>query len=144
MNMAYEEDELKPYIEPEPEFNDLRRMGQWQRSFNILCFMHFLFLVYSVLVYVRCTKYSKTSPVYISIIGFCISTDFVCIICIMCAEILTGMGYGKTDIEDSLKTQKYDDIFATYLLLGRRASDVSVFLPFLLFLDISLLQKDET
>ncbi|CAG7689955.1 unnamed protein product [Allacma fusca] len=65
MNMAYEDDELKPYIEPEPEFNDLRRM-----------------------------------------------------------EILTGMGYGKTDIEESLKTQKYDDIFATYLLLGRRTSDL--------------------
>lgn len=40
-------------------------------------------------------------------------------------EILTGMGYSKADIEESLKTQKYDDIFATYLLLGRRSSDVS-------------------
>lgn len=40
-------------------------------------------------------------------------------------EILTGMGYNKADIEESLKTQKYDDIFATYLLLGRRSSDVS-------------------
>lgn len=39
-------------------------------------------------------------------------------------EILTGMGYPKGDIEDSLKQQKYDDIFATYLLLGRRSSDV--------------------
>jgi MAP/microtubule affinity-regulating kinase len=65
MNMGYEEDELKPYIEPEPEYSDLRRI-----------------------------------------------------------EILTGMGYNKSDIEDSLKTQKYDDIFATYLLLGRRSSDL--------------------
>ncbi|CAL8110672.1 unnamed protein product [Orchesella dallaii] len=34
------------------------------------------------------------------------------------------MGYSKADIEESLKTQKYDDIFATYLLLGRRSSDL--------------------
>lgn len=44
---------------------------------------------------------------------------------IKCIEILSGMGYNKSDIEDSLKQQKYDDIFATYLLLGRRSSDVS-------------------
>ncbi|ODN05672.1 MAP/microtubule affinity-regulating kinase 3 [Orchesella cincta] len=65
MNMGFEDEELKPYIEPEPEYNDLRRI-----------------------------------------------------------EILTGMGYSKADIEESLKTQKYDDIFATYLLLGRRSSDL--------------------
>lgn len=28
MNMGYEDDELKPYIEPEPEYNDLRRIGK--------------------------------------------------------------------------------------------------------------------
>jgi len=65
MNMGYEDEELKPYIEPETEYNDLRRI-----------------------------------------------------------EMLTGMGYNKSDIEDSLKTQKYDDLFATYLLLGRRSSDL--------------------
>jgi len=27
MNMGYEEDELRPYIEPETELNDLRRIG---------------------------------------------------------------------------------------------------------------------
>lgn len=37
------------------------------------------------------------------------------------------MGYNKLDIEDSLKTLKYDDVFATYLLLGRRSSDVRAF-----------------
>lgn len=73
MNMGYEDDELKPYIEPEAEYNDLRRI-----------------------------------------------------------ETLTGMGYNKSDIEDSLRTQKYDDIFATYLLLGRRSSDVSQCLLYLI------------
>ena len=35
------------------------------------------------------------------------------------------MGYNRKDIEDSITHQKYDDIQATYLLLGRRTLDVS-------------------
>jgi len=27
MNMGYEEDELKPFIEPEPDFKDIKRIG---------------------------------------------------------------------------------------------------------------------
>lgn len=65
MNMGHEEDELKPFSEPEVDLSDLKRI-----------------------------------------------------------EILVGMGYSRTEIEDSLKTQKYDDVFATYLLLGRRSTDV--------------------
>lgn len=67
MNMGHEEDELKPYSEPEVDLSDLKRI-----------------------------------------------------------EILVGMGYSRTEIEDSLKTQKYDDVFATYLLLGRRSTDVRI------------------
>jgi len=65
MNMGHEEDELKPYSEPEIDLSDPKRI-----------------------------------------------------------EILIGMGYNRTDIEDSLRTQKYDDSFATYLLLGRRSTDL--------------------
>lgn len=65
MNMGHEEDELKPFSEPEADLSDLKRI-----------------------------------------------------------EMLVGMGYSRTEIEDSLKTQKYDDVFATYLLLGRRSTDV--------------------
>ena len=65
MNMGHEEDELKPFSEPEVDLSDQKRI-----------------------------------------------------------EILVGMGYSRTEIEDSLKTQKYDDVFATYLLLGRRSTDV--------------------
>lgn len=36
------------------------------------------------------------------------------------------MGYSRAEIEDSLSQCKYDDVFATYLLLGRKNSDVSV------------------
>uniref|UniRef100_A0A0K8SL77 non-specific serine/threonine protein kinase n=2 Tax=Lygus hesperus TaxID=30085 RepID=A0A0K8SL77_LYGHE len=64
MNMGYEDDELKPYLEPEPDYKDLKRI-----------------------------------------------------------EALVGMGYTRTEIEDSLTQAKYDDVFATYLLLGRKSTD---------------------
>ena len=28
MNVGYEEDELKPYLEPEPDYKDLKRIGK--------------------------------------------------------------------------------------------------------------------
>ncbi|XP_045598365.1 MAP/microtubule affinity-regulating kinase 3 isoform X17 [Procambarus clarkii] len=65
MNIGYEDDELKPYIEPVMDYDDLKRI-----------------------------------------------------------EILNEMGYSRTEIEESLKSQKYDDVYATYLLLGRRSSDL--------------------
>lgn len=40
-------------------------------------------------------------------------------------EALVGMGYSRAEIEDSLAQAKYDDVFATYLLLGRKSADVS-------------------
>ncbi|CAL1536917.1 unnamed protein product [Lymnaea stagnalis] len=39
-------------------------------------------------------------------------------------DLMCNMGYGRKDIEESLKMQKYDDIHATYLLLGRRTTDL--------------------
>ncbi|KAK8745795.1 hypothetical protein OTU49_000014, partial [Cherax quadricarinatus] len=65
MNIGYEDDELKPYIEPVMDYDDLKRI-----------------------------------------------------------EILNEMGYSRAEIEESLKSQKYDDVYATYLLLGRRSSDL--------------------
>ncbi|XP_069677067.1 serine/threonine-protein kinase MARK2-like isoform X4 [Periplaneta americana] len=64
MNMGYEEEELKPYVEPEPDYKDLKRI-----------------------------------------------------------EALVSMGYNRTEIEESLANAKYDDVFATYLLLGRKSTD---------------------
>lgn len=34
------------------------------------------------------------------------------------------MGYNRQEIEDSLSQVRYDDVFATYLLLGRKSTDV--------------------
>jgi len=39
-------------------------------------------------------------------------------------DILVSMGYCKKEVEDSLVNNRYDDITAAYLLLGRRKSDV--------------------
>lgn len=41
------------------------------------------------------------------------------------AEALVAMGYNRQEIEDSLSQVRYDDVFATYLLLGRKSTDVS-------------------
>jgi len=64
MNMGYEEDELKPYIEPVQDWADSKRI-----------------------------------------------------------DILQTMGYAASVVEESLKQQKFDDCYASYLLLGRRNTD---------------------
>uniref|UniRef100_A0AAG5DTV3 MAP/microtubule affinity-regulating kinase 3 n=1 Tax=Anopheles atroparvus TaxID=41427 RepID=A0AAG5DTV3_ANOAO len=67
MNMGYEDDELKPYVEPLPDLKDQKRIGK--------------------------------------------------------TEALVAMGYNRQDIEESLANTMYDDVFATYLLLGRKSTD---------------------
>ena len=37
MNMGYEEDELKPYLEPEPDYKDLKRIGMCKLLFLFAC-----------------------------------------------------------------------------------------------------------
>uniref|UniRef100_A0A8C5HWZ5 non-specific serine/threonine protein kinase n=1 Tax=Gouania willdenowi TaxID=441366 RepID=A0A8C5HWZ5_GOUWI len=64
MNVGHEEEELKPYIEPEADFSDLARI-----------------------------------------------------------ELMVTMGFPKDEINESLQGQKYDDVMATYLLLGRKAPE---------------------
>lgn len=63
----YENDELKPYVEPEQDLQDHKRIE-----------------------------------------------TLVCL-----------LGYNRADIEQSLQSNRYDDVFATYLLLGRKSTDVS-------------------
>ncbi|XP_057672071.1 serine/threonine-protein kinase MARK2-like isoform X39 [Diorhabda carinulata] len=64
MNQGYENDELKPYVEPEQDMSDPKRI-----------------------------------------------------------EALVCLGFNRYDVENSLDSQKYDDAFATYLLLGRKSTD---------------------
>lgn len=39
-------------------------------------------------------------------------------------DVMVGMGYSREKINDSLTKMKYDDITATYLLLGRKSAEV--------------------
>ncbi|XP_072525689.1 serine/threonine-protein kinase MARK1-like isoform X2 [Salminus brasiliensis] len=61
MNVGHDEEELQPYTEPEPDFNDGKRI-----------------------------------------------------------ELMVTMGYPKDEITEALVGQKYDEVMATYLLLGRK------------------------
>ncbi|OXB68303.1 hypothetical protein ASZ78_015243 [Callipepla squamata] len=61
MNVGHEEEELKPYTEPEPDFNDTKRI-----------------------------------------------------------DIMVTVGFSREEIHESLVNQKYDEVMATYLLLGRK------------------------
>uniref|UniRef100_A0A3B4BZZ3 non-specific serine/threonine protein kinase n=1 Tax=Pygocentrus nattereri TaxID=42514 RepID=A0A3B4BZZ3_PYGNA len=38
-------------------------------------------------------------------------------------EVMIGMGYSREEIREALTTQKYNEITATYLLLGRKSED---------------------
>ncbi|XP_021563715.1 MAP/microtubule affinity-regulating kinase 3 isoform X7 [Carlito syrichta] len=65
INAGHEEDELKPFVEPELDISDQKRI-----------------------------------------------------------DIMVGMGYSQEEIQESLGKMKYDEITATYLLLGRKSSEL--------------------
>ncbi|XP_016070386.1 PREDICTED: MAP/microtubule affinity-regulating kinase 3 isoform X3 [Miniopterus natalensis] len=65
INAGHEDDELKPFVEPELDISDQKRI-----------------------------------------------------------DIMVGMGYSQEEIQESLSKMKYDEITATYLLLGRKSSEV--------------------
>ncbi|XP_078505936.1 serine/threonine-protein kinase MARK1 isoform X4 [Lissotriton helveticus] len=64
MNVGYEDEELKPYTEPETDFKDMKRI-----------------------------------------------------------ELMITMGFSREEINESVLNQKYDEVMATYLLLGKKPPD---------------------
>lgn len=51
----------------------------------------------------------------------------MCFVSCLVADVMVGMGFNLEEIQESLAKMKYDEITATYLLLGRKASEVQVF-----------------
>ncbi|XP_076244449.1 serine/threonine-protein kinase MARK2 isoform X3 [Calliopsis andreniformis] len=96
MNMGYDDDELKPYLEPEPDYKDHKRIATHRASFDR----------FSLLPYLRGREISISNG----------RAD-------RRKEALASMGFTRSEIEDSLEQTKYDDVFATYLLLGRKTTD---------------------
>lgn len=45
MNMGYEDDELKPYLEPEPDYRDHKRIGESASMYITLTYLPFLCLI---------------------------------------------------------------------------------------------------
>lgn len=43
-------------------------------------------------------------------------------------DVMVTMGFARDEINDALINQKYDEVMATYILLGRKPPEVSVHL----------------
>lgn len=46
MNMGYEDDELKPYLEPEPDYKDHKRIGESASMYITLTTCCFYYLMH--------------------------------------------------------------------------------------------------
>lgn len=64
MNMGYEEDELKPFIEPQPDLKDAKRIGKTGTVHND----------FTIYIYINVSHHF--------ILGVCVICLCVCIVCI--------------------------------------------------------------
>lgn len=129
MNVGYEEEELKPYIEPQPDYKDPRRTGM---QLNIQKRLDLLFIVQLDSCHAFVTFHG--TPMF----TFLILNSF-------CADVMLQMGYSQEEIKDSLVNQKYNEVMATYLLLDYKNSEVQAvphtqLLSFLLKTDVKKAQ----
>ncbi|KAJ6661902.1 hypothetical protein lerEdw1_013073 [Lerista edwardsae] len=96
INAGHEDDELKPFVEPELDISDQKRIG------------------FSYLQLGNSNKHVAFHKDNV------IQSKFS----IHISDIMVGMGYSQEEIQESLSKMKYDEITATYLLLGRKSSEL--------------------
>lgn len=64
MNVGYEEEELKPYIEPQPDYKDPRRTGRHKDTLKKKCILLFIHTQAHLIIDVFFC-YSNTSRIYL-------------------------------------------------------------------------------
>lgn len=83
MNIGFDDNELRPHVEPKPDYDDLERIGD-RLSFEL------------------CHTHSMESRMTLSVV-----------------EVMVRMGYSRDSVRESVRTNQYNDVMASYLLLGR-------------------------
>lgn len=97
MNLGYDNQDLKPYSEPTPDFKDERRIGK---------------------------DFLKTDTVVWSWAGLDIVQNVIPTF--LCSEIMLQMGFSREEIHEALSNNRYDEVMATYLLLDERRQKLTV------------------
>uniref|UniRef100_A0A665UL88 non-specific serine/threonine protein kinase n=1 Tax=Echeneis naucrates TaxID=173247 RepID=A0A665UL88_ECHNA len=146
MNVGYEEDELKPYIEPQPDYKDPRRTGRHKkrkkerekkRVQNIFFYIYLkkkkkknIYIYIYIYIHTHTHTHTHThlqipfshshGTVIYPFENYAHAVKFCCV----CADIMLQMGFSQEEIQDSLVNQKYNDVMATYLLLDYRNSEL--------------------
>lgn len=113
MNVGHEDDELKPYVEPLPDYKDPRRTGVALGQGCRPCSAD--------------PRISAGLPLRrFSLGGVSPNSLTSRLLFSLRADLMISMGYTREEIQESLVSQKYNEVMATYLLLGYKNSEVSI------------------
>ena len=167
MNLGFEEEELKPYSEPEPDLSDQARIRESLSGGHLCTFInevcvhinhqqqHRFSTCVIDLILVLCALYMYTVHVgtvciylhvymYVSLylhvwVHMCISKEHTNYQLLAPTERMKQMGFTSKEIKESLQENRYDEVCATYMLLQRDLGDSNVSPTLSLSLDMQLI-----